>query len=257
MIETSEKEIINRHKQNQMLKLATKSFYNELVKFGIEKSDIVTVSMQLLDYLMQKDGNQETDNAYYNRDFKVKGIIDNWAQQERLTYDDVVIAPVQIKEIPRISDWLRDPEIKNSFVRQFPEKEEDLLLYLQNPQRNYFTIHFDSEAVGVIGADNIDENSLKLEMKKFIGNTTFQGKGLGKRATFLFLYYVFNILDFNKVYIYSSNANLRNINLNSKFGFELEGVFFEDIRIADKKQDTLRMGLLKSRWLEIFYNFEV
>jgi len=256
MIETSEKEIINKHKQNQMLKLATKSFYNELMKFGIDKGDIVTVSMQLLDYLMQKDGNQVNDNGYYNRDFHIGNINNNWEQQESLTYEDVIISPVQIKEIPRISNWLGDPVIKNSFVRQFPEKEEDLLEYLQDPQRKYFSIYFNSEPVGVIGADNIEKNSYKLEMKKFIGNSKYQGKGLGKRATFLFLYYVFNILDFNKVYIYSNNANLRNINLNSKFGFELEGVFFEDIRIADKKQDTLRMGLLKSRWTEIFCNFE-
>jgi len=35
--------------------------------------------------------------------------------------------------------------------------------------------------------------SNKLEMKKLIGNTNVQGKGIGKMATFLFLYYSFFI----------------------------------------------------------------
>ena len=72
---------------------------------------------------------------------------------------------------------------------------------------------------------------------------------------FLF-YYSFVILKFNKVYIRSGNTNIRNINLNNKFGFELEGIFFEDVFLREKMQDLIRMGLLRSRWLEIFSSTE-
>ena len=41
-------------------------------------------------------------------------------------------------------------------------------------------------------------------------------------------------------------------NLNSRFGFELEGVFLNDVRVGDKHQDVLRMALFKSLWLQIF-----
>jgi RimJ/RimL family protein N-acetyltransferase len=40
--------------------------------------------------------------------------------------------------------------------------------------------------------------------------------------------------------------------LNSQLGFELEGIFFEDIVIDEERRDVVRMGLLKSRWEEIF-----
>jgi RimJ/RimL family protein N-acetyltransferase len=79
-----------------------------------------------------------------------------------------------------------------------------------------------------------------------------QGKGIGKRATFGFLYYAFMIRNLNKVYIHSRDINIRNINLNSRFGFELEGVFLNDIIVGDKPQDVLRMALFKSLWLQIF-----
>jgi len=60
------------------------------------------------------------------------------------------------------------------------------------------------------------------------------------------------IRNLNKVYIHSRDINMRNINLNSRFGFELEGVFLDDITAADKHQDVLRMALFKSPWLQIF-----
>ena len=104
----------------------------------------------------------------------------------------------------------------------------------------------------MIGAENIDDISKKLEMKKFIGARGYQGKGIGKIATFLFLYYVFLIRGFNKVYIHSLDTNIKNINLNSKFGFELEGILYSDVNVEDNFKDVLRMGLLKSDWDDIF-----
>jgi RimJ/RimL family protein N-acetyltransferase len=61
------------------------------------------------------------------------------------------------------------------------------------------------------------------------------------------------IRNLNKVFIHSRDINIRNINLNSRFGFELEGVFLDDIAVADKRQDVLRMALFKSLWLQIFF----
>ena len=89
-------------------------------------------------------------------------------------------------------------------------------------------------------------------MKKLVGESGLQGKGIGKRATFGFLYYAFLILDLNKVYIHSRDINIHNLNLNSRFGFELEGIFFEDIKVGDKRQDIVRMALFKSLWLQVF-----
>lgn len=78
------------------------------------------------------------------------------------------------------------------------------------------------------------------------------GKGIGKRATFLFLYHVFLIRKFAKVYIHSMDTNIRNLNLNGKFGFELEGVFLQDVLIRAQRCDVVRMALVRPVWLELF-----
>jgi RimJ/RimL family protein N-acetyltransferase len=89
-------------------------------------------------------------------------------------------------------------------------------------------------------------------MKKFVGEEQYRSKGIGKMATFLFLYYSFRILNFNKVYLHSLDTNINNINLNSKFGFELEGILYKEVFLHNAHRDVLRMGLLRDKWAAIF-----
>jgi len=89
-------------------------------------------------------------------------------------------------------------------------------------------------------------------MRKLIGDSKQRGKGIGKRATFLFLFYTYLIANHDKVFLHSLDINLRNLTLNGKFGFYLEGVFFEDIIIDGEALDVARMALSKSVWLELF-----
>jgi RimJ/RimL family protein N-acetyltransferase len=60
------------------------------------------------------------------------------------------------------------------------------------------------------------------------------------------------IRSLSKVYIHSRDINISNINLNSRFGFELEGIFFDEVKVDGKCQDVVRMALFKSLWLKIF-----
>jgi diamine N-acetyltransferase len=107
--------------------------------------------------------------------------------------------------------------------------------------------------VGIIGCENLDRASGKTEMRKLVGDPELRGRGIGKRATFGFLYYAFMVLDLHKVYMHSRDINVRNINLNSGFGFELEGVFLEDVPTPDgRRADLIRMALLKPLWLAVF-----
>ncbi len=234
-----------------MLKIITKGFYKELVNYGIHERDIVTISTHLLDYVI-KGSKFDKDNEYYNTLFTIKDIVDEWNDGKRLSLKDVSISPLAPHMCSQVAAWLENPAIKYSFIPLFPDSEDVLRQYMMHPNRQYFSISYCNDPVGVIGADNVDADSKKLEMKKFVGNTSLQGKGIGKYATFLFLYYAFFTLGFDKVYIHSGDTNIRNINLNSKFGFELEGIFFEDVRIRNERRDVVRMGLLKSRWVEIF-----
>ena len=63
---------------------------------------------------------------------------------------------------------------------------------------------------------------------------------------------MFTILRFNKVFICSLDVNIRNLNLNRKFGFELEGVLWSEAVVESQARDVLRMALRVSTWRALF-----
>jgi len=238
--------------QDQMLRLVTNSFFKELINYGVEKQAILTVAGHLLDNVMQSNGSCRKEGAYYNGLFTIKDVCDEWKTRRRLSLRGVALSPLDPSMLPTICKWLRVPAIRDSFYPRFPESEEALRASLSNGAGEYFTILYEQAPAGFIGADHIDEDASHLEMRKLVADPAMRGKGLGKRATFLFLYYVFVIRKFRKVYLHSFDVNIRNLSLNGRFGFELEGVFLEEARVDGAWRDLIRMALSGPRWLEIF-----
>ena len=252
MEEQSDKQIAGKKQRDQMLKLVAKGFYNELTKYGVRKDEIIHVASHLLDNLLAKEKKPAEGVEYYNGIFTLASVKDEWANRKQLVIQHVALRPLQLSDVSKVITWLKVPAVRESFVPIFPENQSELQNYLIHPAREYFGIYYNDQLVGIVGGENIDPAASKLEMKKLVGEPGLQGKGIGKRATFGFLYYAFMIRGLNKVYIHSRDINMRNINLNSRFGFEVEGVFLDDITVGDKRQDVVRMALFKSLWLQIF-----
>ncbi len=250
--EQTDKELADKKKRDQMLKLVSKGFYNELINYGVRKEEVLRVASHLLDNLLAQAKRPAQGVEYYNAIFTVASVKDEWADHKQLVIQHVMLRPLQLPDITKVAAWLKVPAVRESFVPAFPENEKDLRNYFTHPTREYFGVYYNEQPVGIVGGENIDSTAGKLEMKKLVGEPGLQGKGIGKRATFGFLYHTFMIRNLNKVYIHSRDINIRNINLNSRFGFELEGVFLDDITVGGKHQDIVRMALFKSLWLQIF-----
>jgi RimJ/RimL family protein N-acetyltransferase len=252
MDEQSDKEIAGKKQREQMLKLVSKGFYNELINYGVGKSEVLRVASHLLDNLLAQEKKPAQGVEYYKGIFTLASVKNEWLERKQLVIQHVTLRPLQLPVVSKVAAWLKVPAIRESFVPAFPENESELQKYFTHPTREYFGVYYNDQPVGIVGGENIDVTAGKLEMKKLVGEPGLQGKGIGKRATFGFLYYTFMIRNLNKVYLHSRDINIRNINLNSRFGFELEGVFLDDIMVGDKHQDVLRMALFKSLWLQIF-----
>jgi RimJ/RimL family protein N-acetyltransferase len=251
MDEQSDKEIAGKKQREQMLKLVSKGFYNELINYGV-REEVLRVASHLLDNLLAQEKKPAQGVEYYNGIFTLASVKDEWADRKQLAIQHVTLRPLQLPVVSKVATWLKVPAVRESFAPAFPENERDLQKYFTQPTREYFGVYYNDQPVGIVGGENIDPIAGKLEMKKLVGERGLQGKGIGKRMTFGFLFYAFMIRILNKIYIHSRDINIRNINLNSRFGFELEGVFLDDITVGDKRQDVLRMALFKSLWLQIF-----
>jgi len=239
-------------RHEQMLKLVAKGFYKELVAYGVEPTEVVTVAAHLLDNLMQKDSPAQPGFDHYDHLFCIKDVQDDWITKRRLAVEEVSLTPFHASLVPLVASWLRDPAVRGQFHPPFPESQAELRAYFEHPLRQYFVIFHGPQPAGLMGAENIDPASRKLEMRKLVGEPSLRGKGVGKRATFLFLYLVFIIMRFNKVFIHSLDVNIRNLNLNRKFGFELEGILWGEAIVGNQEQDVLRMALRVSTWKALF-----
>ena len=56
-------------------------------------------------------------------------------------------------------------------------------------------------------------------MRKLVGDSSQRSEGIGKRATFLFLFFTYIIANREKVFPHSLDINLRSLIFNGKFGF--------------------------------------
>lgn len=244
---------ISKEKQEKILQIVSSSFYKELVKYGINSSDIVSVSMNLLDYATEKkDESGSIPKELPN--FKISDVQDNWESKKELSLNGIKIVPLRKSHIEQMSKWLQNKELDATFIGYLPKTSKELTTYLFHTERTqYFAMYYQQENfVGVIGCERINHQFKKLEMKKLVGEKKYRGKGIGKSATFLLLYYAFNVLKFNKVYIHSIDTNIKNINLNSRFGFHLEGLLYKEVSVKGIFHDVIRMSMLKDRW-EKFY----
>lgn len=243
---------VKRHPHQQMLKLVAKGFYKELIKYGVREPEVLTVAGHLLDNVSLKSNPNQIPVDTYNGLFSASDVQDEWKTGGKLSISDISISSLTENDFEQIAIWTNTVEARSYFYPQFPDTEEGLIKYFNSSSREFFRITSENEFVGIIGAHHLDEVSRKMEMRKLVGDSRQRGKGIGKKATFLFLYYAYLIKGFEKVFLHSLDINVRNLNLNGKFGFYLEGVFFEDVKIDGEYQDIVRMALSRSVWKELF-----
>jgi len=246
-----EEQSIPQMQREQLLRMVARGFHRELLKYGVEPPEVMAVATHLLDNLMSDD--EPPASRFLGDSFRVSSVRDDWQSNRRLQVGGISLRPLQESDMPSIAEWLSDAELRNSFVPSYPEGQSAQHAYfLDDASHDYLTILFEGRPVGIVGAEQLESKNHKLEMKKLVGENGLRGKGIGKSATFAFLFYAFLIRGVHKVYVYSRDANIRNINLNSRFGFELEGIFFEELLEAERRVDIVRMGLSKPSWLSIF-----
>jgi diamine N-acetyltransferase len=240
--------------REQVLRLVTKGFFNELVNYGVKREEILRVASYLLDNVLSQIEDRDQARPATSSSLSLKSVQDHWKDERRLSVDQVTLRPLERGLVPRVSEWLRAPGLSESFVPPFPSGEEALARhFFGSTTHDYLAIEVGNEAVGIIGGESLDRASGRMEMRKLVGDPALRGQGIGKRATFGFLYYGFSILGLHKIYIHSRDINVRNVSLNSSFGFQLEGVFLEEIATPDgRRADAIRMALLRPIWLATF-----
>ncbi|MEZ0536753.1 GNAT family N-acetyltransferase [Caldicellulosiruptoraceae bacterium PP1] len=153
-------------------------------------------------------------------------------------------------DLKLLQKWYNDPEVAFWALGLTGEKStiKDFERWYKNANSNVhrFIIELKNGfAIGSISYRDYDINNKKVTLGIHIGEKNFWGKGLGTEATKLFIRYLFDNLDINRIELDTFDENVRAIKAYQKCGFKIEGVLREAKCIDGKFHDKILMGLLK------------
>lgn len=105
--------------------------------------------------------------------------------------------------------------------------------------------------IGNIGLSNISGRDRNAMLNIFIGGAADRGKGYAREALLLALYYCFNSLGLNRVWLILHADNKAALRLYESVGMRREGVLRKHEQYGGKYVDKIVMGILKSDFEEV------
>lgn len=216
-----------------------KSILNELKKFNLEPKDYINLANSILDIALNTNS-KEQPAAFIPVKLKPK-------EKLPIKHEDITIRKIDIKKDRQtIEKWLDKFEGKDFIHSRIDDIQLAADAILSDEKHIIGIVETDKQPIGVMGYLNFDVKNRKAELRKLIGDAEFRGKGLGKKATTLWLSYGITCLGLKKIYLYTFDTNLRNIRINLDMGFHLEGIFTKEIIFEDEERDIIRMALVVS-----------
>jgi RimJ/RimL family protein N-acetyltransferase len=103
-------------------------------------------------------------------------------------------------------------------------------------------------AFGHVGLYQLDHRVRKAEFAVLIGQTSFQGRGLGRSISSWMIDFGFSELNLNKITLSVLQSNIRAHTLYKSLGFVQEGVLRQDQYRDGSYIDAILMSLLRDEW---------
>lgn len=165
----------------------------------------------------------------------------------------------QESDVPTRVAWINNPVINNTMFFDLPATEEKTVNWFRGKDNNKRVDFSFLDESGVIvcmgGYTDISRIHDNAEFYVMV-NPDYQGKGIGKKASFWMYNYAFLELELNKIYLYTNQDNIAAYKIYEKAGFTLEGILRQHKFKNNTFIDRRFYGLLKSDWIEKDWRIE-
>ncbi len=167
----------------------------------------------------------------------------------------IILRDITLEDTNNIIKWRNNPNVKKNFCIQSAFTVEGHTKWFNSTILTGKTKQFiivdklKNKDVGSVYLRDIDYNNNKAEYGIFIGENDCRGKGLGSEAASLVIKYAFDELKLHKIFLRVFKENVIAINSYKKAGFEIEGVFKDDVFISEKSsyQDMIFMAIINNK----------
>lgn len=230
----SREDIDKKFTRESILKIIS----NELAGLNLSTDDYIQVANSVLDSaLVEENGTDGSSRA-----------VPKAVTRLPIVTDDLIIrACDREQDYPCFEKWAQDDRGKEFLLSRLEDNVEHPRDLFYNPNHLFGMVcEISGNPIGIVGFLNRDKSNGRAELRKLIGEPSLRGRGLGKKASRLWVSYGLHALNLRKIYLYTFDSNLRNIRINEELGFRLEGVFREEHVVDGEPRDILRMSLLRS-----------
>lgn len=221
-----------------------RSVFREATKYGFQQVDVIRLVNELMDFCTA----QKREVVGSNGSDEVPVLMPSNTSDLPLSSKRLMIRSFDTEsDIAILKTWLSD-KYGRYFVLSSTAAQSTPIEELVVDERNHIGIitTLEQKPIGALAFLNHDANQRRAELRKLVGDTEYRGKGLAEEATRLWMAYGLDALQLEKIYVSTLQADLGNIKLNERIGFQVEGLLRDEVLIDGGRRDVLRMGYCRN-----------
>jgi len=172
-------------------------------------------------------------------------------KSEFLIGNIVNLRSLEETDLENIFNWLSDYDVtKLLFYRYYPPKIEKMKEEIKKEIKQDFEFAIIEKKtdfhIGWAGIYEIDRINKNGEIRFFIGDKRFWGKGFTTECVSLLIDYAFNKLNLHRLYGGANIENIGSVKIFQKLGFHDEGISKDGFFRDGQYYDLVRFGLINT-----------
>jgi UDP-4-amino-4,6-dideoxy-N-acetyl-beta-L-altrosamine N-acetyltransferase len=165
----------------------------------------------------------------------------------------IVLRDLRAGDQEVVLEWRNQPEVRRWMYSDHEiqplEHAHWFSSVLVHPAKKYWVINWEGRDVGIANLDQIDHKHRRCTWAFYLADASTRGQGIGKVVEFLVLRYVFEVLDFDRLWCEVLSTNEAVVRLHESFGFRREGLLRNHVVKDGGPADVVILALLKREWL--------
>lgn len=174
----------------------------------------------------------------------------------------VSLRPLSKEDVPRITRWINDPDVRLFLEAYLPQTEKDEEEWLEKLGKSKSTdLVFIIEtkegvAIGLMGLHGIKWRDRMATTGAVIGEKEYWGKGLGSEAKKLLLDYAFNTLNLRKICSTVIDFNGRSLKYSLKCGYKEEGRLKKHLFRDGDYRDLIQLAVFREDFEPVWKEYQ-
>ena len=183
-----------------------------------------------------------------------EGALESTEDNTFLRTDRLLFRPVERADLPTISSWYNDPDIRRVSGMSLPFLEHEREEFYQHTQSAEHRIWFavvtrdDKTLVAETGFQRFNPNWRTADLTLIVGDERYQGQGYGTEILKAMIEYGFGVVNLHRIAVGIVGFNDRAIAFYKKMGFVEEGRQRDGYYWDRTYHDFVMMSLLESEF---------